>query len=175
MREFDERKSYLPKGILAIINMVKNYLQGGIFMNKTSYTVSQAAKIVGVETHVLRFWEEELLLDIGRNAKGYRVYTQENINTLLKIKELKKNHQLKEIREILGDSGKKRQQFYEIMEKVITKTLEEKNSPEGRYKQIDKAIRHHQHARKLIAATGETSKKRKIRKSDKKIKEQPDK
>ena len=33
-------------------------------MGEVTYTISQAAKIVGVETYVLRFWEEELLLDI---------------------------------------------------------------------------------------------------------------
>lgn len=128
-------------------------------MNEVTYTISQAAKIVQVESHVLRFWEEELLLNIGRNAKGYRVYTQENITTLQKIKELKKTHALKDIRELLGEKGKKKQHFFNVMEKVIAKTLEEKKNPENRYKSVDKSIRRHQHARKLVAATADEGKK----------------
>lgn len=31
------------------------------------YTISEAAKVMEVEPHVLRYWEEELGLDISRN------------------------------------------------------------------------------------------------------------
>lgn len=122
-------------------------------MGEVTYTISQAAKLLEVESHVLRFWEEELLLDIGRNAKGYRVYTKENIETMQRIKELKKTHALKDIRGMLGEKDERNPEFFAIMEKVIGKTLEERKSPEGRYKAIDKAIRNHQLAGKMVAAT----------------------
>lgn len=121
-------------------------------MEETTYTISQAAKIVGVETHVLRFWEDELLLDIGRDAKGYRAYTNENIALLKKVKELKKEHQLKDIRHMLLDKDQKREQFLELMDRIVTKTLEERDSPENRFKKIDQAIRSRQQVRKEAAA-----------------------
>lgn len=128
-------------------------------MGEVTYTISQAAKLLGVESHVLRFWEEELFLDIGRNVKGYRVYTKENIETMQKIKELKKNHALKDIRSMLGEKDEEKPRFFAIMEKVIGKTLEERESPEGRFKAIDKAIRNHQLAGKMVAATLDKGKK----------------
>ena len=118
-------------------------------MEEVTYTISQAAKIVGVETYVLRFWEEELLLDIGRNAKGYRAYTKENIILLKKIKELKKDYQLKDIRHMLLDKDQKIDRFLEIMDRVVSETLEVRKSPENRFRKIDMAIRSRQQARKM--------------------------
>ena len=48
-------------------------------MDEMRYTISDAAKMVKVESHVLRYWEEELELDIPRNEMGHRYYTKENI------------------------------------------------------------------------------------------------
>jgi DNA-binding transcriptional MerR regulator len=71
-------------------------------VEKVRYMISDAAGIVGVETHVLRYWEEELELTIPRNELGHRYYTRENIQEFQKIKELKeKGYQLKAIRNIL--------------------------------------------------------------------------
>lgn len=63
------------------------------------YMISDAANLVNVESHVLRYWEEELNLDIPRNEMGHRYYTEENISEFIKIKEWKeKGYQLKAIR-----------------------------------------------------------------------------
>ena len=37
-------------------------------------TIKEAAKKLHVEAHVLRYWEDELKLDIKRNAQGHRYY-----------------------------------------------------------------------------------------------------
>ena len=58
-------------------------------MERERYMISDAAAIVNVEAHVLRYWEEELELDIPRNEMGHRYYTKENLAQFLKIKELK--------------------------------------------------------------------------------------
>ena len=64
--------------------------------------ISDAAKEVQVETHVLRYWEEELRLPIKRNEMGHRYYTQEDIRKFKEIKEMKeKGLQLKAIKMIL--------------------------------------------------------------------------
>ncbi len=71
-------------------------------MDKVRYMISDAADMVHVETHVLRYWEEELELTIPRNEMGHRYYTRENIKEFQKIKELKdQGYQLKAIRMIL--------------------------------------------------------------------------
>ena len=66
------------------------------------YMISDAANIVNVESHVLRYWEDELELDIPRNELGHRYYTKENINEFQRIKDLKEQgYQLKAIRMIV--------------------------------------------------------------------------
>ena len=75
-------------------------------MEKVRYMISDAAALAGVETHVLRYWEEELDLTIPRNEMGHRYYTRENIQEFQKIKELKeKGYQLKAIRMILHNKN----------------------------------------------------------------------
>lgn len=77
-------------------------------MKEAVFTVSEAAKKTGVDAHVLRYWEEELQLTVGRNKKGHRYYTEENLQQFAKIQELKeKGLQLKEIRDILHKTGDK--------------------------------------------------------------------
>jgi DNA-binding transcriptional MerR regulator len=61
--------------------------------------ISDAARMVSLEQHVLRYWEDELQLEIPRNEMGHRYYTDENINEILRIKELREQgYQLKAIR-----------------------------------------------------------------------------
>ena len=71
-------------------------------MDKTHYSISEAGKLVGVESHVLRYWEDELQIDIPRNGKSHRYYTELHIRLFQKIKELKeKGYQLKAIEQVL--------------------------------------------------------------------------
>ena len=71
-------------------------------MEKVRYMISDAADMVHVETHVLRYWEEELDLTIPRNEMGHRYYTRDNIKEFQKIKDLKdQGYQLRAIRMIL--------------------------------------------------------------------------
>lgn len=75
-------------------------------MEKVRYMISDAATLVNVESHVLRYWEEELELSIPRNEMGHRYYTKENIEDFMKIKELKeKGYQLKAIRMIIHNGS----------------------------------------------------------------------
>ena len=66
--------------------------------------ISDAAKEVQVESHVLRYWEEELQLPIRRNAQGHRYYTEEDVERFRQIKNMKESGlQLKAIKMILKD------------------------------------------------------------------------
>lgn len=71
-------------------------------MVKEVYLINEAAKEVHVESHVLRYWEEELGLPIKRNEQGHRIYTPEDIDRFIQIKKLKDNGlQLKAVKLVL--------------------------------------------------------------------------
>ncbi len=73
-------------------------------MGEKRYIISDAAKMVDVESHVLRYWEDELDIVIPRNEMGHRYYTDFHINLLKNIKELKDcGYQLKAIKMLIPE------------------------------------------------------------------------
>ena len=73
-------------------------------MGEVHYMISEAAKKVHMESHVLRHWEEELGLKIGRTEMGHRYYTEEDIRLFNCIKELKEQGMLlKELKDLIPD------------------------------------------------------------------------
>ena len=114
--EGDRRKS-VPESI-------KQNMEGSR-VEEERYLISDAAKIVEVEAHVLRYWEEELELPIGRTELGHRYYTRENIETFQKVNELKeKGLQLKAIRTILKGLEKYQTQKSEKAEESAEKACD---------------------------------------------------
>lgn len=74
-------------------------------MEEKRYIISEAAERTGIEAHVLRYWEEELNLDIPRNEMGHRYYTERQLEMFKQIKELKDSgFQLKAVKTVL-DNG----------------------------------------------------------------------
>lgn len=66
------------------------------------YTVGQASAMTGVKYYVMRYWEEELELKIGRNELGHRYYTAGDIRLFMNINELKnRGLQLKAIKQLI--------------------------------------------------------------------------
>ena len=57
-------------------------------MGEVRYMISEAAKKLQVESHVLRYWEDELGLEIGRTDMGHRCYTEDDIQLFLCIQKL---------------------------------------------------------------------------------------
>lgn len=101
-----------------------------------TFSISDAAKKLKVESHVLRYWEEELLLDIPRNEHGHRYYRESDINTFNYIKELKeKGLSLQEIKHELPkktslsltpvNKDNKLEQFRDIMNSIISTAVNE--------------------------------------------------
>lgn len=75
-------------------------------VEEKQYKISEMTKLICVEAHVLRYWEEELQLPIKRNNLGHRYYTQEDVERFLQIRDLKeKGIQLKGIRSMLDLPG----------------------------------------------------------------------
>ncbi len=57
--------------------------------NKLYYKIREACEIVGVEAHVLRFWEAEFpALSPPKTKSGQRTYRPKDIELLLRIKKL---------------------------------------------------------------------------------------
>lgn len=115
-------------------------------MSQEYYLIKEAAAKVGVESHVLRYWEEELRMDIHRNAMGHRYYTEKDIEVLSKVKDLKgRGLQLKAIRDYLekrrqeiadGTNDLKSDVIRVVAEDVPVKTyFEEKVEEEQRKKE----------------------------------------
>ena len=128
-------------------------------MSETRYMISDASRLVDVEAHVLRYWEEELGLPIGRNEMGHRYYTEEDIRLFRHIKGLKDGGvQLKAIKQLLpelekgdvklegllarasgipvsadGDTAREErmQQFQCIMSRLIAEALEDHTEKMG--------------------------------------------
>jgi len=75
-------------------------------MGDNQYRISEAAKLLQVEDHVLRYWEEDLGMDIPRNELGHRYYTDIHIDTFRRVMEMKeKGMKLQEIRQALLAEG----------------------------------------------------------------------
>lgn len=71
-------------------------------MQETYLLISEVAQLLKVESHVLRYWEDELGLKIKRNEFGHRCYTQKDIQFLIQVKEWKdKGYPLKAIKSFL--------------------------------------------------------------------------
>ena len=99
-------------------------------MGEVHYMISEAAKRVNVETHVLRYWEEELDLTIGRTEMGHRYYTEEDLQLFNCIKELKEQGMLlKDLKTLIPDMLRTRNTLrLRKLEEVANKT-DEKEAP----------------------------------------------
>lgn len=104
-------------------------------MGEKRYIISDASKMLNVESHVLRYWEEELEITIPRNEMGHRYYTENHINLLKNVRDLKKQgYGLRAIKMMINDpkdlpettvTNNKMEQFQAIMDKVVLKALKE--------------------------------------------------
>lgn len=57
--------------------------------DKLYFRIGETAEIVGVEPHVLRYWETEFRsIRPEKSRKGQRIYSRRDVETLLKVKEL---------------------------------------------------------------------------------------
>jgi len=60
-----------------------------ILPDKLFFKIGEAAEIVGLEQHVLRYWEDEFdALKPSKNRSGQRQYQKKDIDQILRIKRL---------------------------------------------------------------------------------------
>ena len=61
--------------------------------DKLYFRIGEVANIVGVEPHVLRYWETEFRsVKPEKSRKGQRVYSRRDVDVLLKVKDLLYGH-----------------------------------------------------------------------------------
>jgi DNA-binding transcriptional MerR regulator len=100
-----------------------------IAMAEIHYLISDASRKVDVESHVLRYWEDELELKIPRNEMGHRYYTEAHIRLFKQIKDLKdKGYQLKAIKTALDkvvEEGRDPVIPDELLEGQVTQELKD--------------------------------------------------
>lgn len=95
-------------------------------MEEARYMISEAAKRVDVEAHVLRNWQKELDLPISRNEMDQRYYKESDIGLLKRVKYLKEQgFQLKAIKMILENNNEA-----EMFESESARLMEDKQGME---------------------------------------------
>jgi DNA-binding transcriptional MerR regulator len=61
----------------------------GALPTKLYFRIGEVANAVGVETHVLRYWETEFRsIRPQKSSRGQRVYSRRDVETLLRVREL---------------------------------------------------------------------------------------
>lgn len=81
------------------------------------YIISDVSRMLGIEPHVLRYWEDEMALKIQRNQLGHRFYNSKDIEILKRIKELKEQGlQLRAIRILLSKQQRMQESEFEMQQ-----------------------------------------------------------
>jgi DNA-binding transcriptional MerR regulator len=58
-------------------------------LGKLFFRIGEVAELVGVEPHVLRYWEREFrTVRPTKSAKGQRVYSRRDVESLMRVREL---------------------------------------------------------------------------------------
>ena len=61
----------------------------GALPPKLYFRIGEVAGLVGVEPHVLRYWEREFRsIRPSKSAKGQRVYSRRDVENLMRVREL---------------------------------------------------------------------------------------
>lgn len=97
---------------------------------KDFLTVKDVAEMLETEPYVLRFYEKELHLEIGRNSKGHRVYTLEDVERFRRIQEMREQGlQLKAIESIVHDGNEEIKETYEQLSSMNVAVVTPTNKP----------------------------------------------
>lgn len=56
--------------------------------DKLYFRIGEVAELVGVEAHVLRYWETEFKLRPHRSSSGQRLYRKADVSRFLRVRQL---------------------------------------------------------------------------------------
>lgn len=118
-------------------------------------SIKEAAEQLKVEPHVLRYWEDELGLEIKRNNMGHRYYTEQDIRMFREIQKLKQNGlSLKDIKAGIDKRRKDEPAKGEVESKPVNETADrsDDNSRDKDIKVVDFKLAQVQAAMNKIVA-----------------------
>jgi DNA-binding transcriptional MerR regulator len=91
------------------------------------FTISKTAEIIGVQSHVLRFWEKKFSsINPKKSFSGRRFYSSNDIETLLMIKKLlyEDGFTIKGAVSIIDEKNQKNiDKVDEVINKKLTKSI----------------------------------------------------
>jgi DNA-binding transcriptional MerR regulator len=75
--------------------------------DKLYFRIGEVAELVGVEAHVLRYWETEFRLRPTRSASGQRLYRKSDLARFLRVRQLlhEEGYTIAGARKLLVDGG----------------------------------------------------------------------
>lgn len=101
-------------------------------IKKLYYSISEVSKLADLEQYILRYWETEFEeLKPSKNRAGNRIYTNKDIQTILKIKKLLRDEKytIEGAKKIIKDKlDEEPEQAQQASEPVVSK--ENKKNPE---------------------------------------------
>jgi DNA-binding transcriptional MerR regulator len=78
------RRAAVEEGIAAMADPSRGSLPPKLY-----FRIGEVAELVGVEPHVLRYWEREFRsIRPTKSAKGQRVYSRRDVENLMRVREL---------------------------------------------------------------------------------------
>lgn len=118
-----------------------------------SYTIGKVAKMMGLTTHTLRFYDKEgLLPNVGKTKSGVRQFTDSDINWLMMLECLKSTGlQLKDIKHyinLLKKGNSSLVERAEMFKKQKIKCQQEINLLKQTMKKLDFKIHYYEEALK---------------------------
>lgn len=75
------------------MNIVLECVTGGGLASRNGsvgFSIGEVSQSIGLAPQTLRLWERERLVQPGRTGRGYRVYTEPDVDRLREIKQLRK-------------------------------------------------------------------------------------
>jgi DNA-binding transcriptional MerR regulator len=100
-------------------------------IKKLYYSISEVSKITGLEQYVLRYWENEFEeLKPAKNRAGNRIYTNKDIQVILKIKKLLKDEKytIEGAKKLIKDPEELKPKINQITENTEIETKENNES-----------------------------------------------
>ncbi len=113
-------KYLIEKMVKSGIINIKATNDGVRYVQEKEYlSVKEVTDLLNIEDYLLRFYEKQLNLEIGRNSKGHRVYTLEDVELFRRILEMReKGLQLKAIETIVHDGSDEVKETYEQLSSI---------------------------------------------------------
>jgi DNA-binding transcriptional MerR regulator len=112
-------------------------------IKKLYYSISEVSKLADLEQYILRYWETEFEeLKPSKNRAGNRIYTNKDIQTIMKIKKLLRDEKytIEGAKKIIKDKVEEESEQTQLFpESSITKEIK-KNSESSNTKNFENEL-----------------------------------